>query len=613
MCGIYGYIGKNAVEKAFEGIRRLEYRGYDSAGIAFINFQFKAKEKATAEQNVLSLSNGLSIIKAKGELKKLEGLLKEAKPSGDIAIAHTRWATHGKPSAQNSHPHYSHDKKWAVVHNGIIENYLELKSGLKTQNFTSDTDTEVIPNLLQEFYDGDILHSLKKVCDKLQGSFALGVIYSEEPDKIFVARRNSPVAVGYGKECGVVSSDLGSVEDAEKVFLLENDCFAVVSKGAAEIYDNNLKRAKLKNLASKDAEGKVSLGQYKHYMLKEIDEIPDAISRTVANYNTFDLLSMTLPKSFVKKIKNILIVGCGTAYHAGLIGKSLFEKERIKTETCLASELHYSDFVALPNTLAIFVSQSGETADTLKSVKFCKNLGLKTLAITNVKNSSICFEADYCLYTQAGAEIGVASTKAYDCQVVMFYLLAAYFKAVKEDAPHLVFEEGQKIIECALFIKNNENKTLCKQIAGKIKRAQSIFMLGRGVGYYIAMEASLKLKEISYIHCEAYAAGELKHGTISLIDSDKYVFAFITEEKLKEKMLSNVNEVVSRGGKTILLSQFEIAETDKFQLIKLPKVEERFEVLIALHYMQLIAYYTSVKLGFNPDKPRSLAKSVTVE
>ena len=610
MCGIYGYIGKGAKEKVFKGLERLEYRGYDSAGIAIIDKAFK---KTEAGQENIQNFDGLVTIKAKGELSALEGVLSEVKTQTQIAIGHTRWATHGKPSVENSHPHVSGDGNWAVVHNGIIENYKELKQTLPQVNFASDTDTEVVAHLLEKMYDGNILSTIKKVCELLEGSFAFAIVTKYAPDKIFVARRGSPVAVGAGKNVGVVCSDLNSIENAESFFLLDNDNYAVVEKGAVHIYDKDLQPLQLKDLAGLHKQQRQPLGRFKHYMKKEICEAPRAIEKTVEKYCSFEKLRAVLPEVAAKKVENVLIIGCGTAYHAGLIGKVQFEKLGVKCEVVIASEFRYGDYVALPNTLAIFISQSGETADTIEAAKRCKSMGMTTLAITNVENSSITFEVDHCVYTQAGAEIGVASTKAYDCQVAALYLLVSYFSAVRKSNKKRVNEVAIKLVDCARIMEKSSIEVLCRRIAQKIAASKNIFMIGRGQDYYIALEASLKLKEISYIHSEAYPAGELKHGTISLIEQGTKVFAFATEGRIKDKTYSNVNEVLSRGGEVILLTQFPVAKSKGVKVVRLPQFEQEYLPLIAAGYMQRVAYYTSLFLGHNPDKPRSLAKSVTVE
>lgn len=615
MCGIYGYVGHNAITETLNGIKKLEYRGYDSSGIGFFSYSFGLKDKKEYKNNVFTFGNGLNIIKEKGEISKLEYILNNLNPTSDIAIGHTRWATHGVPSINNSHPHYSENGNWVVVHNGIIENYLDLKKEVGNAKYSSDTDTEVIAQLLSKSFDGDILNTIKNVCDRIVGSYAFAILNNRQPDTIFVAKSNSPCVVGAGKNCGVVCSDINSVEGVDSLYILPNYSYAVVKKGSVSIFDKDLQLLKLEKVKKDNTVVDNPLGQYNHYMIKEINEIPQGIVNTVVKYNSFEKIKKALPKSVIKKTKNILIIGCGTAYHAGLIGKRIIENRcGIKVDVEIASEFRYNNFKPPKNTLAIFVSQSGETADTIKAVKMSKAYGLTTVAITNVKNSSICYEVDYCLYTSARKEVAVASTKAYNCQCAMFYLLSAYINAVHTDNTDIILEESKNLVNVSNIIKNNKITDLCNQVADNIKDSQSIYMIGRNLDYYLALEASLKLKEISYIHCEAYPAGELKHGTISLIDKDQFVFAFVTQDMVKEKTLSNINEVTTRGGKVIVLSRTKLNYENKiFKEIIIPNVDEEYVPLVAVVYMQLIAYFTSLKLGNNPDKPRSLAKSVTVE
>lgn len=590
------------------GIKRLEYRGYDSAGIAFL----KDDDYQENNDNIQTYSSGIVTIKEKGQIAKLEKIVGNQKVSSSIAIAHTRWATHGKPSIENSHPHMSPNGKWAVVHNGIIENYLDLKKIVKNDVFKSQTDTEIIAHLLEKYHKTTPLETIKYVCSLLKGSYALAIIFSEHPDSIFVAKNNSPVIVGTGQNAGIICSDLNGLNDAKFAYNLDNGDFALVKKGNVKIYDNDLKEKDAKNIFQNDTQVKSGKGHYKYYMQKEIDEIPNAISRTVKMYDSFQKIRKSLPIKAVKNIKNILIIACGTAYHAGLMGKKLFEEEGYFCNCEVASEFRYSSFLYPKNTLAIFVSQSGETADTIKALELCKQHGLKTLSITNVKNSSITYESDYCLYTQAGAEIAVASTKAYNSQVAIFHLLSAYLKSIKFKQD-FVKSEGTQLVKLTAIITKNKIKHTAKKISKQIKSAQSLYMIGRGIDYNLALESSLKLKEISYIHSEAYPAGELKHGTISLIDKNTFVFAFVTQESIKDKTLSNISEVSSREGKVIVLSQFDFDKKGIFKVVKLPNINQRYIPLVAITYMQQIAYFTSVSLGNNPDKPRSLAKSVTVE
>lgn len=610
MCGIYGYIGKNSINEVVSGLKRLEYRGYDSAGIAFIgdNIDYEYTEN----NKHIKRFKKLTIIKSEGQISNLEEEINKSLPIGDIAIGHTRWATHGKPSTVNAHPHISKNGKWAIVHNGIIENYEELKKQFSFKRFVSDTDSEVIAHLLEKYYNGDVLSTLKDVCKMLKGSFAIAVLTSYDKDKIFVARYGSPVVVGYDEDTGVVCSDLNSIKVEKTAYLIEDNEFAVVGRGFANVYDEELKPKKLKNMADCEREERGGLGEYPHFMLKEIDEIPKAIVNTVNKYDSFEKMRAVLPLNLVRNTKKVLIIGCGTAYHAGLVGKRLFEEVGIKTEVEIASEFRYNTFIPEKNTLAIFVSQSGETADTIKALTKCKENGLITLAMTNVKNSSICFASDRIIYTSAGAEIGVASTKAYNSQVALFYLIASYFKSVIFDDKNCFEIERENLVKVAKVIKQNKIHMLCKKIADEIYKSKSIYMIGRGFDYDLAREASLKLKEISYIHCEAYPAGELKHGTISLIDDETFVFSFVTQKSTMDKMLSSEKEISARGGKIIKLSQFD--ENNKVYFsVQLPQIDEKYMPLIGVVYMQLISYYTSVKLGNNPDKPRALAKSVTVE
>ncbi len=615
MCGIYGCVGENAISKTLTGIKKLEYRGYDSAGIGFFNYSFKLNDKIKKyNQNVKCFSTGLNVIKSQGEIDKLDTIIKDLNPKSGIAIGHTRWATHGKPSVENCHPHYSENGNFIVVHNGIIENYLELKNELKGLKFYSQTDTEIIAKMLSYYFNGSVLTTLKKVCEKLKGSYALCVINAQEPNKIYVAKCGSPCVVGIKDNCGVVCSDLVSVENANLSYVLPNNTYATVTKNLVTIFNQNLEEITLKNVANKKQENVSDIGDFSHFMLKEITETPSRIIDTISNYNNYKKFKNSLPKKLVTNLKDVLIIGCGTAYHAGLVGKHILERENINVRCEIASEFVYSNYVPPKRTLAIFVSQSGETADTIKAVKLCKAYGLKTVALTNVKNSSICFETDYQLYTYAGKEVAVASTKAYNCQLTMFYLLCAYIKAVQTENEDLVFEESKKLIEVSNIIKNNKILKTCKNIANDIYTKNNIYMIGRGLDYYLALESSLKLKEISYIHTEAYPAGELKHGTISLIDSNTFVFGFNTQSVTLEKTLSNINEVLSRDGKVIVFA------TKKLEFIKppyktilVPNYLDEYMPLIVVGYMQLIAYYTALNLNLNPDKPRSLAKSVTVE
>ncbi len=603
MCGIFGYIGSGSVSEVVKGLKRLEYRGYDSAGIAYLQNGGKVSE------NVFSFESGLKAVKAKGQVASLEKIVTGLNEQSGIAIGHTRWATHGEPSVANCHPHISSDGMWAVVHNGIIENHAQLKGELSGYPFKSQTDSEVVSALLEREFDGDVLLALQKVCQKLKGSYALAVIYAGTPNTIYVARENSPVVVGFGEDFGLVCSDINSLGAKCNAFVLDNGQFAVVKKGDAQIFDKDIRPLDV-HFLNADGQKEGGKGDYPHFMLKEIKEIPLAIEKTVCLYNNLDAFQKALPLEVFRSAKEVLIIACGTAYHASLMGKNILEQRcGVRASVEIASEFLGRSFVWGKDTLAIFVSQSGETADTLKALRRCKEHGLQTLAITNVENSSICFEADFVLYTSAGVEIAVASTKAYNCQVAMFHMLSAYFFGDND----MLFEESRHLCEVASVIERANADMICQKIAKKIASSESVYMIGRGQDYVSAMEASLKLKEISYIHSEACPAGELKHGTISLITPQTYVFAFASESQSKDKALSNIAEVASRGGRVILLSPFEICDSQFEEVIALPAVAEKYSPLVSIVFMQLIAYHTSCTLGLDPDKPRSLAKSVTVE
>ena len=612
MCGIFGYIGKKAVEKSVEGIKELEYRGYDSAGVAFVekscNFE-KIEEKF--QKNIRKGAKNLVSIREKGEISCLEEVLQGLKIKSEIAIAHTRWATHGQPSIENCHPHFSQDGMWGIVHNGIIENAEELKKSLSNIKFESETDSEVAVQLFQKYFDGNVLSTIAEVCKKLKGSFAFAIIYAAEPEKIYFARKNSPVAVAFDKKCGVICSDLNTIGNFPNLFLVKNECLGYVEKGNAAFFDFQLNNVIGEKINIEKVEKEEKEKSYPHFMIKEIEEIPNSLRKTLEKYQSVSEFDGVFKAFDLKSVEEFLIIGCGTAFHAGMVGGRVIEEE-CKKKVCveIASEFLHKEFLYSKNTLAIFVSQSGETADTLKAVKLCKEHGLKTLAITNVKNSSICSEVDFVLYTSAGKEVAVASTKAYNCQLCVFYLLSAYIKSLLFEKD-FVQNEKKNIKKICNQMEKLQIDGLCREIADNIKDSKSIYMIGRGFDHLLSLEAALKLKEISYIHCEAMAAGELKHGTISLIENGTFVFAFGLGN-YANKTLSNVSEVISRGGKVILFSQKE-ESNECYKHIKTEKIEEKYIPLYAVVYMQKVAYYTSVALGYNPDKPRSLAKSVTVE
>lgn len=608
MCGIIGYVGdeQRAMEVILDGLSKLEYRGYDSAGLAIIE-------------------NGKIFIEKKsGKLENLRNALKGKEESAYVGIGHTRWATHGNPTDENSHPHFSSDRKVAVVHNGIIENYLELKEELTKEGyvFTSQTDSEVVAHLFSKHYDGDMLSTLRKVTERIRGSYALGIIERENPDRLVCVRKESPLIIGLGKGKNFIASDVPAIlKYTREVIFLDNSEMAIVEKDRVSVYDSQGK--KLEKAISKiewDME-QANKGGYPHFMLKEIEEQPEVIEKTLDVYmNTNGKVdfSSSLKKLDLSKIKEIYIVACGTAYHAGLQGAYFFKKiSGIKTEVDIASEFRYSDPFIDESTLAIFISQSGETLDTLMAMKMAKEKGATTLAITNVLGSTISREADMVIYTLAGPEISVASTKAYTAQVTLFYLLALYFEEKKMlidgnkyesylDTIHMLSDQVKKVID---------KKEQIRAIANKIKDKRNGFFIGRGIDDKCGREGSLKMKEITYIHTEAFSAGELKHGTIALIEEGTMVIAIATQEDMIEKIISNIKEVKARGAYVIALTKEKYKNVADIsdEIILIDDVEDILAPTVANISLQLLAYYTAVEKGLDVDKPRNLAKSVTVE
>ena len=608
MCGIVGYVGNsNAKDFLVEGLSKLEYRGYDSAGIAVVN-----KGKVT-------------VVKHKGRLANLEKDLTVIDADGTVGIGHTRWATHGEPSDVNSHPHQSSKGDITVVHNGIIENYLELREWLKGEGykFFSETDTEVIPNLIDYYYEGDLYKAVVKATKKLEGSYALGVVCGSEPDKLVAVRKDSPLIVGVGEGEYFIASDIPAViNKTRNIYLLEDKEFVVITKSGVEIFDdknNKINKEIYKVTWNQDAAEK---GGFDSFMLKEIHEQPKAIKETMLSRIsmdhgiTFDDFKLT--KEELEAIDRIYIVACGTAYHAGLMGKVVIEKHaKIPVEVDIASEFRYRDPLITDKSLIISVSQSGETADTLAVLRAAKKVGARTLAVTNVVGSTISREADNVIYTMAGPEIAVASTKAYTTQVVIMYALGLYFgelrgtldKNIEDLIKEGLLQTPDKVQELL------ENKEEFENVAKLLKDEKDVFFLGRGIDYALALEGSLKLKEVSYIHSEAYAGGELKHGTIALIEPGTKVIALLTQEKLREKMVSNVVEVKARGAYVIGLAyegdQLDSSVFDK--VITIPRVSNRVATIPAAVALKLLAYYTAKEKGCDIYKPRNLAKSVTVE
>lgn len=613
MCGIIGYIGhKKASPILLNGLLRLEYRGYDSAGISTVE------------------KNGLSIMKDKGRVKNLYNLDGIDDLTGTIGIAHTRWATHGKPSKENAHPHLDNSDSFAVVHNGIIENYNELKKFLADNGYTfrSQTDSELIPNLIHYYYSKDkqndnqkILRAVQKTCMDLKGSFALQVISKFMPDNMIVIRKDSPLVIGKGDGENYVSSDIPTILSYTKDFYLLNDYeFAVLSRDNVEFYDINLNKI-VKPIKSIDWDiNSADKNGYEDYMLKEIFEQPNAVRETIGSrlpeneHCNFEDLKFT--KEFLLTINKMYIVACGTAMHAGLSGKSAIEKLcNIPVTVDIASEFRYRNPIIDKNTLCIYISQSGETADTIAALNLAKSKGATTLAISNVIGSSITREADYCIYTHAGPEIAVASTKAYTSQVVLLDILAVYFAEILGTTPILQLQNIKKEI-LALPAKIDESlkcSDRIKTFANKIYQEKDIFFLGRGADYNTALEGSLKLKEISYIHSEAYAAGELKHGPIALIENGITVIGIMTDKLLVEKSISNLQEVITRGAKTLVVTNQNLPANNFETIITVPDTDTLLSPILAIVPLQLLSYYISKAKGLDVDKPRNLAKSVTVE
>jgi len=613
MCGIVGYIGvKKACPILLAGLTRLEYRGYDSAGISTIE------------------KNGLSLMKDKGRVKNLSNLDGIDKLEGTIGIAHTRWATHGKPSKENSHPHQDNSKTFSVVHNGIIENYNELKKSLEEKGYTfySQTDTEVIPNLIHYYFNIDknnddlkFLRAVRNTCLDLKGSFAIEVISKLYPDNMIVVRQDSPLVIGTCEDEKYLSSDIPAILSYTRDFYLLNDLeFVLLTKDSAKFYDKDLNEIEKHTQTIEWNSSAAEKDGFDDFMLKEIYEQPTAIRETIGakiNLNSkceFDELGFT--KDYLSSLNKIYIVACGTAMHAGLSGKNAIEKLcRIPTEVDIASEFRYRDPIIDEKTLCIFISQSGETADTIAALKLSKEKGAKTLAITNVIGSSITREADYSIYTHAGPEIAVASTKAYTSQVMLMNILAIYFAEI-------LFGENSKLIkdlkQDILDLPKKIEETLkcndkIKKFAQQIYQEKDVFFLGRGIDETVAKEGSLKLKEISYIHSESYAAGELKHGPIALIENGITVISIMTDENLVKKTVSNIQEVITRGAKTLVVTNQDIDKNMFDEVITIPKTDCFISPILSVIPLQLLAYYISKEKGLDVDKPRNLAKSVTVE
>jgi len=608
MCGIVGYVGTaQAFPVLIEGLRSLEYRGYDSAGVA------------------IHQGNRMVIYKQAGRLHELTEGLTKADVSGTTAIGHTRWATHGKPSDHNAHPHSDCTGKIAVVHNGIIENYLALKEWLQEQGhvFSSETDTEVIPHLIEHFYQGDLLQALREIIFRLKGSYALAVMHQDHPGEIVAVRKDSPLVVGLSEEQNFLASDIPAIlAHTRNVYVLDDGETALITAEGVKVFDEQ-GREKAKEVFTVDWDPvMVQKNGYEDFMLKEIHEQPSAIRRTLADHISKDgrikLDEVRLTPEAIRSLSKINIVACGTAYHAGLVGKSLIERlVRIPVEADLASEFRYKDPIVGPDTLTIVISQSGETADTLAALRQSRKLGSRVLAITNVVGSSIAREADDVILTLAGPEIAVASTKAYMTQLVALYILTLFLAQERGSLPaeriEALAEELRQLPEAVEKALTTEPRI--KELASDFQHCEDIFFIGRGLDYAVALEGALKLKEISYIHAEAYAAGELKHGTLALVVKDVPVFALATQPELYEKMLSNIKEVKAREATVVAVVPAEDHSTAKSVdfVMHIPKTDPFLEPVLAVAPLQLFAYYAAKARGCDVDKPRNLAKSVTVE
>lgn len=608
MCGIVGYIGESqAAPILLDGLSKLEYRGYDSAGIA--------------------VSNGASIdmTKSAGRLKILSELTHGGETmQGCVGIGHTRWATHGSPSDVNAHPHFNKDESIVVVHNGIIENYLKLRKKLQSKGyeFLSETDTEVIAHLLDYYYKGNPLEAITKIMNRMEGSYALGIMFRDHPEEIYAVRKDSPLIVGHSKDGNLIASDVPAVlKYTRNVYFIENEEIVILTKDHMTFYNIDEEEIEKESTEIQWDITAAEKGGYEHFMLKEMYEQPKAVSDTLnprIKENKIVIEELGMTDEEIKSIRKIYIIACGSAYHTGITAKYVFEGlARIPVEVDLASEFRYRNPIFEPDTLAIIVSQSGETADSLAALREAKENGIKVLGIVNVVGSSIAREADNVMYTWAGPEIAVATTKAYSTQLIAHYLLALKFAHIRGQITDAelgsYINDLQRLPQQIEMLLNNKERI--QRFANRYIAAKDIFFIGRGIDYAISMEGSLKLKEISYIHSEAYAAGELKHGTISLIEEGTLVAAVLTQEDLYKKMISNMVEVKTRGAFLLAVTNTDNTEVEKAAnyVIYVPKTNKYFTNSLAIIPLQLFGYYVSLGKGCDVDKPRNLAKSVTVE
>ena len=609
MCGIVGFTGAaQAAPILLDGLAKLEYRGYDSAGLAVQNAAGK-----------------IEVVKAKGRLKVLSEMTDGGNAlTGTCGIGHTRWATHGEPSVVNAHPHYSNDKKIAIVHNGIIENYLEIKERLTNKGFTfvSQTDTEVLAQLLDYYYmgesAGDPLDAIARTMLHVRGSYALGVLFADEPGTIYAARKDSPLVVGKAESGTLIASDVPALlKYTRTVYYIDNLEIARLTPDSIEFFDTD--KEPVQHEASTiewDTEA-AEKGGFEHFMMKEIHEQPAAVRDTLSprlKDGKIDLSELALDEDAIRGIHRIYIIGCGSAYHVGMAARYVFESlARLPVEVDVASEFRYRNPVLEPDSLALVISQSGETADTLAALRLCKDRGVRTVGIVNVVGSSIAREADATMYTWAGPEISVATTKAYSTQLAACYLLATEFARVRGTLADGQYEN--LVVELEKIEKTLADKERIQWFASKYANAKDAFFIGRGLDYAVALEGSLKFKEISYIHSEAFAAGEMKHGPISLVEKGTLVVGILTQPDLFEKSVSNMVEVKSRGAFLMGLTtygNYSIEDTAGFT-VYVPKTDPHFATSLSVIPLQLLAYYVSCAKGLDVDKPRNLAKSVTVE
>ena len=609
MCGIVGYVGTDhAKEKIIDGLKRLEYRGYDSAGIA------------------LPINGKIEIRKPVGEIRNLEKIIGEPEFDSSVGIGHTRWATHGAPSDLNSHPHGNGDSSIAIVHNGIIENYQEIKEWLARDygvTFKSETDSEVIAHLIGIYYDGDLLEAVNKAVAEMRGAYAVCAIAAAEPDKIVAVRKDAPLVAGIGNGFNFIASDIPALlKYVRQVYLIENNETVVLTKDDIVIYNEEGRRVRRDVFnVTWDADAAEKEG-YEHFMLKEIHEQPkgiyETLTRRIDDDDNIRLDGISMTKEDIENFNKVYIVACGTAYHAGLVGKLVIEKmAHIPVEIDVASEFRYRDPFVDENTLFIAISQSGETLDTLAALREAKRKGARVLSVVNVVGSSVARESDDGFYTWAGPEIAVASTKAYTTQLVCMYLLGLYMGKTKGTIED---EYYAKILADLRALPDKVEALLEKEaeiaeIAKKYHRREQVFFIGRGLDSGVSYEGSLKLKEISYINSFAIAAGELKHGTIALMEEETLVFALATQDFLYEKMVSNVEEIKARGARIISVAKEGRTEIEKVadEVIYIPDCIDEVSPVLAVIPLQLFAYYVARERGCNIDKPKNLAKSVTVE